>query len=109
MPQQFRSVGKDGELFCARSRLDYLRDAMPFDKIYVTASIQTLYETKAVLKYEYYRMLPYGKKEKLAVGEHESYWVSHDDQGRLITRRFPENVIDFLLEHGNFIVGEKSA
>ena len=109
VPQQFRGLGKDGELFCSCSRLDYLRDAMPFDKIYVSISIQSLYEMKAVLKYEYYRVLPFGKKEKLAVGQHEVYWVSHHGRGRPETRRFPEHVIQFLLENGNFIQDKKSA
>ena len=60
-----------GELRCFKSRVDHLREAMPFDRIQVTMSLKALYECGVILFFEYYRL-----KHKLATGEHKVAWFN---------------------------------
>jgi acyl-CoA thioesterase FadM len=96
-PEFLRGIGRDGELICVSSRLDYLRDAMPFDKIYVAFSINEVYQTQATLKFEFYRVLPEDKKEKLAIGEHVVRWLIQDKHGKGILVKLPNKIISGLL------------
>lgn len=97
-PECLRGTASDGEVIGISCRLDYLRDAMPFDKVYVALSIKKVCETKAKLKFEYYRLLPGDKKEKLAVGEQVIAWAIRNEQGKCILTKFPDKIIDGLLK-----------
>jgi len=93
-PEYLRGSGDDGILVCVSSRLNYLRDAMPFDKIYVTLSINELYERKASLKFEYFRLLDDGKKEKLAVGNQVIAWIINDEINNSYLSDFPKKIMN---------------
>ncbi|GAB4194912.1 MAG: hypothetical protein Tsb002_26890 [Wenzhouxiangellaceae bacterium] len=97
-PEYLTGNGSDGELRCINSRLDYLRDAMPFDKVRVTASVLALYEDKLHLKFEYYRLLGGGDSEKLAVGQHEAVWVKRNSAGEAAVGKLPQVIVDKVLE-----------
>lgn len=91
-----RGIGENGEMLCLQSRQDYLRDAMPFDNIIVSISTRTVYECGVVFGYEFYRSLPDGSEEKLAVGEQEIAWVIRDKNGKPVSSPLPDKVRDTL-------------
>ena len=98
-PEYLRGNASEGELLCTYSRLDYLRDAMPFDKVYVTLSVYAIYENKLIFHYQYYRSLPNGGKEKLAVGRHEAIWGQRVAGAPTVARPIPGKIMDALRLH----------
>lgn len=74
-PEYFQTVGEQGEIRCLSTQVDHLREAMPFDKIFVTMSLKVLYECGCILHFEYFSLGSDAKKIKLAVGEHKAAWL----------------------------------
>ncbi|MGH7171613.1 MAG: hypothetical protein ACRELG_15160, partial [Gemmataceae bacterium] len=95
-PEYFRGIGSEGEMVCLRSRMDYLREAMPFDRIQVVMSIRSIRTCGAVLGFEYYRLEPDGRRQKLSVGTHEVAWVRRDADGVPHSAAFPAVLRDAL-------------
>ena len=80
-----------GEMLCLGSRLDYLRDAMPFDKIFVSLSCKVLYECGAVLSLPILSHTTLtGRREKLAVGKQKVVWVNRHSGGQITAASLPE-------------------
>jgi hypothetical protein len=48
---------------------------MPFDRIFVSMSLEVLYECGVSLFFEYFRLEQGGKKSKLATGVHRAAWL----------------------------------
>lgn len=92
IPEYFRGNGKRGELICMESRIDYLREAMPFDRIEVTMALKVLNTFSATFYFEYFRREPDGNRVKLAYGEHLAVWVIRDSQGNPAPSPFPSSV-----------------
>ncbi len=80
-PGRFLGIGAEGELVCLHSRIDYLREAMPFERIEVTMSPRHVTECGAVLDFEYYRIEDNGERRKLSVGSQEVAWVRRSPDG----------------------------
>lgn len=97
--EYLRGIGDAGEIVCTHSRLNYLRDAMPFDEIIIGLSVRTVYECGADLEFEYYRLLNNGDKEKLAVGQQTFIWVAHDDENKHQSIPLPNKLLDALIVH----------
>lgn len=95
--EYLRGIGDIGEIMCTHSRLDYLRDAMPFDEIYVVLSVRAVYECGADIEFQYYRLLNNGNKEKLAIGRQSFIFVTHDGDNRQVSLPLPENILNSLL------------
>jgi NAD(P)-dependent dehydrogenase (short-subunit alcohol dehydrogenase family)/acyl-CoA thioesterase FadM len=95
-PEYLRGIGSEGELVCLRSRMDYLREAMPFDRIQVVMSVRSIRERGAVLGFEYYRLEPDGSRQKLSVGTQEVAWVRRDAGGAVQPAAFPAAILDAL-------------
>ena len=93
-----RGIGETGELICTHSRLDYLRDAMPFDEIKVELSARTVYEKGADLEFQYYRLLNDGNKEKLAVGKQTFVWALHNRENKPVSAVLPDLIVKNLLK-----------
>lgn len=96
-PQYLCGTGKQGAFICTYAHLDYLRDAMPFENIIVTFSFQEITNIEVVLRFEYFRDTDKGNKEKLAVGEHASSWVTHTEQGKPVFLKIPEEIVTAML------------
>lgn len=92
VPECFRGMGEKGELLCLESRVEHLREAMPFDRIVVTMALKTLGRFSAVFHFDYYRLDPDNARTKLAVGRQHAIWVERDESGAPIPRTFPEAV-----------------
>lgn len=91
-PEYFKGVGEYGEWNCLNSRMDYLRDAMPFDRIKVTMTIKSLFRKGAIFEFLYFRQLDNGKTEKLAVGQQTAVWTKRSEDGNPMERSIPKPI-----------------
>ncbi len=88
-PECFKGTGADGELVCLETRVDHLREAMPFDQIKVTMALKSLTASSAVFYFEYFKISKDTKPKKLAFGEHKAVWVIKDANSRPRPSPFP--------------------
>ena len=73
-PAYYRGTGEQGELRCLYTKVEHLREAMPFDSIVVRMSLTALHERGVRLSFEFFRVGDDGDREKLAYGEHVAGW-----------------------------------
>ena len=92
VPEFFRGIGAQGELICLESRVDHLREAMPFDRIVVVMALQALKQCSAVFSFEYFRQEADGRRLKIAFGEQKSAWVTRATQGEPSLSAFPAKI-----------------
>lgn len=92
IPDSYRRTTSPGEFRCLHSQVENLREALPFDQIQVNMSLRAVYENSVSLAFEYFRVTPDGKKQKLAVGEHEAVWFNRSQNGRFVPALLPEVV-----------------
>jgi acyl-CoA thioesterase FadM len=92
IPDSYHRTANQGEFRCLHSRVENLREALPFDQIQVNMSLRAVYEKSVSLTFEYFRLTPDGKKQKLAVGEHEAAWFSRNQDGKFLPAPLPEVV-----------------
>ena len=91
-PEYLRVSSSVGELVCTYTRMDYLREAMPFDKIRAQLYVDSVFECGAVFRFEFFREQPDGSTEKLHVGEQEAIWVKRDAKGAPIATAWPAEI-----------------
>jgi enediyne polyketide synthase len=96
-PELYRGVGEQGELTCVHSRIQHLREAMPFDDIIVTMSLKALHQKGLDLVFEFQKKLPDGKGEKLAMGEHRVIWTKMDAKGEKVATQLPEKIVSQIM------------
>ncbi|MCZ6678390.1 MAG: hypothetical protein O7E52_14210, partial [Candidatus Poribacteria bacterium] len=84
-------------LKCLRSRVEHLREAMPFDRIHITMSLRAVYERGIRLFFEYYRYITDDDRQKLAVGEYDAAWVTCKERDSARPALLPQEVRDVLL------------
>jgi enediyne polyketide synthase len=89
-PELYRGTGEHGEWIALNSRIQHLREAMPFDTIEVQMSLLKRYQYGAKLLFEYYKLDENGQKQKLAFGEQDILWIKRDEQGNPIPSVLPE-------------------
>jgi enediyne polyketide synthase len=89
IPEYYRGTGKDGEILCLESRVNHLREAMPFDRIMVTMALKALKRYSAIFYFEYFLMNADGTRVKLAFGEQNTIWVKRDTDGKPVPTPFP--------------------
>ena len=97
-PNYFRGIGADGELISLTSRMDYLREAMPFDRIQVVMLLRELSEYGAEFQFDFHRVSTDGAPQKLSVGRQRVLWVKRDAQGKPIPTTWPSGVRAALLQ-----------
>ncbi|MDD5276970.1 MAG: SDR family NAD(P)-dependent oxidoreductase [Methylovulum sp.] len=85
-----------GEPLCIKSRLDYLRDAMPFDRVLVEMALKKLWDEGLLLSFSYYRVLSDDSTQKLAVGEQEIVWSKQNERGEISTMTLPKILMSSL-------------
>ncbi|MGD9365064.1 MAG: SDR family NAD(P)-dependent oxidoreductase [Desulfobacteraceae bacterium] len=89
IPDHFSGIGEKGELLCLHSRVDHLREAMPFDRIVVTMALKALSASRASFAFEYYRLDQAGRRIKLATGSQDTAWIRRDKDGQPVAEPFP--------------------
>jgi acyl-CoA thioesterase FadM len=92
-PRHFHGVGADGELLCLHSRVDYLREAMPFDRIEVQLAPRSVAACGAVLDFEYHRVGPGDERQKLSVGSQEVAWIRRGADGTPEPEPWPADLL----------------
>jgi enediyne polyketide synthase len=97
IPEYYRGKGERGELLCTNFALDYLREAMPFDRIEVRMYLGAVYESGVDLAFEYYRIEPDDTRTKLAIARHSAVWATRDGAGTYVPARWPQAVMDALM------------
>ena len=94
IPEFFRGVGENGELLCLQTRVQHLREAMPFDTIVVTMALKLLTKYSVTFHFEYFRQEIAGTRTKLAFGEQQNVWVVRDEKGMPVPSVFPKAVLE---------------
>ncbi len=98
IPEYYRRDLKQGEFRCLHSKVDFLREAFPFDHIKVKMYLQAVYERSVSLVFEYFRVIPNGTQEKLAVGQQDAIWLVPNHQGKSVSAAMPSKVKITLLK-----------
>ncbi len=88
-PEYLRVSNPCGEMVCLYSRMDYLKEAMPFDKICVLLYVSSVFECGATFNFEFFREQPDGTREKLHVGQQEVAWVERQVNGTPVSAPLP--------------------
>jgi acyl transferase domain-containing protein/NAD(P)-dependent dehydrogenase (short-subunit alcohol dehydrogenase family)/acyl-CoA thioesterase FadM len=92
IPEYFQGIGEKGELLALESRVDHLREAMPFDRVVLTLGLKELRRCGATFHVDYFRQEPDGARVKIAYGLHRAVWVMRNGQGRPAATPFPDKV-----------------
>ncbi len=92
IPEYFGGIGEKGELLALESRVDHLREAMPFDRVVLTLAVKELRACSVIFHVDYFRLEPDGSRVKIAYGMHRAVWALRDKQGRPMATRFPDSV-----------------
>ncbi len=92
IPECFTGIGEKGELFALESRVDHLREAMPFDRLVLTLAVKELRSCSVIFHLDYFRLEADGSRMKIATGMHRTVWALRDAQGRPVATPFPAKV-----------------
>ncbi|MBR9985192.1 MAG: SDR family NAD(P)-dependent oxidoreductase [Desulfosarcina sp.] len=92
IPEYFGGIGEKGELLALESRVDHLREAMPFDRVVLTLAVKELRACSVVFHVDYFRLEPDGSRVKIAHGLHRAVWILRDEQGRPVATPLPAKV-----------------
>ena len=99
-PEFTRGVGERGELVPTHARVDYLREAMPFDRVAVDMRLRTASSRGLTLGFEYFRVLDDGRRQKLSVGTQDVLWIERQADGTPTPAPFPDAIRAALLGAG---------
>ena len=78
--------------------MDFLREAMPFDRVRVVLSVQSVSVCGAVFNFEFWREQPNGQLEKLHVGQQEVVWAQRLPDGTPVAAAWPDPVMRAFVE-----------
>ncbi len=92
IPDHFQGIGEKGELLALESRVEHLREAMPFDRVLLTLAVKELRSCSMAFHLDYFRLEPDGTQVKIAFGMHRAVWTMRDERGRPVASRFPDPV-----------------
>jgi enediyne polyketide synthase len=96
IPAYYHGVGEKGEMICIESRVDHLREAMPFDRILVRMALKALRRFSMDLHFDFFRLNPDDSRTKLAYGTHRAVWVTRDHSGRPTATTWPDALLQAL-------------
>lgn len=74
VPDAYRIGKTEGGLRCIFTEIRHLRDAMPFDTIKARMYVAAIHQKGILLAFDFFRILPGGRSEKLATGTHVAAW-----------------------------------
>ncbi|MFK8184467.1 MAG: SDR family NAD(P)-dependent oxidoreductase [Phormidesmis sp.] len=97
-PDYFRVSTAKGEVISLYSHMNYMREAMPFDKVRVYLYLHSVTECGAVFNFEFFREMPDGKKEKLHTGQQKVIWANRQVDGTPIPAPWPEAIRNAIIQ-----------
>ena len=83
------AMGDVRELVPLNSRIDFVRDAFPFDRIRTELAVTRSSDVAATFQFTHYRVHENGHKEKLSVGTQDVVWVRRTPNGNAVPEPFP--------------------
>ena len=89
-PNYFRVSTARGEAICLYSHMNFMREAMPFDKVRVYLYLHKVTECGAVFNFEFFREAPNQQPEKLHTGQQEVIWANRQADGTPVTAPWPD-------------------
>jgi acyl-CoA thioesterase FadM len=94
VPDLYKGIGKDGELFVIHSEVNHLREAMPFYTIKITMHLKTLYDNGMEFSFNYYGTVDQETDEwvKLANGSCRGVWSKKIDD-KLVAVKLPDSIV----------------
>ena len=98
IPEFYRRTDNSGEFRCLNSKVEYLREAMPFEPIQVNPSLRAVYENSIHWEFEYFRLSTDGKQQKLAISQQESVWFARGKDGKFTPAPIPTAVRNTLIK-----------
>jgi phosphopantetheinyl transferase/acyl-CoA thioesterase FadM len=99
IPEYYRVEQAKGEVLPLYSRMTYLKEGMPFDKIRANLHVDKVTEFGAVFQFRFFRENPDGSLVKLHRGKQEVVWVVRNEHGTPIPSAWPKRVLEALLQH----------
>ncbi|UXI69474.1 SDR family NAD(P)-dependent oxidoreductase [Tahibacter amnicola] len=95
----FRAGVATSDLHCIDTRIEHLREAMPFDDIEVVMGLEGLFENGVRLHFDFYRVGAGGDRAKLAFGVSDFAWVvDADNAAGALTAPLPDWLKSALLQ-----------
>ena len=91
IPEYYK--GGDEEFICLSCDIDYLSEAMPFDKILVKMYLETLYQGGADFHFEFYLIENNQKRRKLAYARYNAAWMKWRNQSNHTVVNLPPGII----------------
>jgi hypothetical protein len=95
LPESFRTPM--GEMRCTSTKLNHLREAMPFDTVLCRLSVADVFAEGVRLYTEFFRLSADKSPEKLAFGEYEAQWVVPSTQASWQAGPLPQPLRENLL------------
>lgn len=83
VPDAYRIGEAQGGFRCIFTEVRHLRDAMPFDTIKARMYLAGIYQKGVVLAFDFFRLMPGGRLEKLATGTHVAAWRATAEAGSI--------------------------
>ncbi|UZR29770.1 type I polyketide synthase [Methylococcus mesophilus] len=83
VPDAYRIGEAQGGFRCIFTEVRHLRDAMPFDTIKARMYLAGIYQKGVVLAFDFFRLMPGGRSEKLATGTHVAAWRATAEAGSI--------------------------
>jgi acyl-CoA thioesterase FadM len=96
-PGCHRGIGAEGELLTLHTHVDYLREAMPFDRVQVDLHLRSLSRKGALFGFDYFRLGAGGSRQKLSAGTQQVAWVRRNPAGTPEPENWPGVIQDALL------------
>ncbi|GAB1544098.1 hypothetical protein NUACC21_67740 [Scytonema sp. NUACC21] len=97
-PEYLQASNPNGEMICLYSHINYLREAMPFDKIRVLLYVESVSECGAKFNFEFFREQGDNNVEKLHIGQQEVIWVKRLSDGTPVATPWPTSMLHALTE-----------
>lgn len=97
-PRYFIKTKDIFEVICMKSRIQHLREAMPFEDILVTMGLIQLNQCGIDLHFEFYRKNQNGILEKLAIADHQCLWTHRNDGGKVKAHEWPQEILEYMLQ-----------
>ena len=97
-PEYMRVSTAQGEMISVYSHMNFMREAMPFDKIRVLLYVQRVSECGAVFNFEFFREQSEHSREKLHTGQQEVIWAQRQPDGSPIATPWPQSIQKALMQ-----------